>query len=89
MEIEYSTILRYLQLNQYPEGSTSNQKRSIRRKSEKFVVQDGLLLYHSGGTQRQWISSKENQIQIMTACHSGTLGGHLGRDKTRDKIISR
>ena len=82
-------ILRYIQLKQYPEGASTNQKRSLRRKSEKFVFRDSLLYYLSSGTLRQWIFSKEKQNQVIAACHTDNLGGHLGRDKTRDKIITR
>ena len=64
-------------LQQCPEGACTNQKRSLRRKSEKFV------------SVRQWISSKEKQNRVIAACHNDNLGGHLGRDKTRDKITIR
>ena len=87
MEEEHDTILRYVQLK--PEGASTNQKRSLRRKSEKFVIRDGLLYYSSSGTLRQWISSKEKQNQVIAACHTDNLGGHLGGDKTRDKITTR
>ena len=66
MEVEYDAVLKYLQLKQYPEGSTPKNKRSIGRKSENFVLRDGLLFHSSGGVLRQWISSKEKQKQIMT-----------------------
>ena len=89
MEVEYDAVLKYLQLKQYPEGSTPKNKRSIRRKCENFVLRDGLLFHSSRGALRQWISSKEKQKQIMTSCHADSLGGHLGRDKTRHKIASR
>ena len=78
MEEGHDTILRYVQLKQYPEGASTNQKRSLRRKSEKFVLRDGLLYYSSSGTLRQWISSKEKQNQVIAACHTDNLGGHLG-----------
>ena len=62
MEEEHDTILRYIQLKQYPEGA-STKKRSLRRESEKFVLRDGPLYYSSSGTLRQWISSKIKSLQ--------------------------
>lgn len=38
---------------------------------------------------RQWIKCKKQQQQIVESCHADKLGGHLGRDKTREKVASR
>ena len=38
---------------------------------------------------RQWITEAEQQLKIIGACHADKLGGHFGRDKTREKIASR
>ena len=35
----------YLQENQYRDDCTKNEKRCIRRKAKKFMLQDGELLY--------------------------------------------
>ena len=35
----------YLQENQYRDDCTKNEKRCIRRKAKKFMLQDGDLLY--------------------------------------------
>ena len=35
----------YMQENQYRDGCTKNEKRCIRRKAKKFVLQGGDLLY--------------------------------------------
>ena len=89
MEVKYEIVLEYLQSGRYPVGATTNLKRAIRKKSIKFVIRDGLLFYSSGGCLKQWITTKKKQNQIIASCHSDSLGGHLERDKTRQKITSR
>ena len=44
----------YLTEKRYPADCTKNEKRSIRRKSEKLVVKDGVLYYRKkdGGEVR-------------------------------------
>ena len=90
MEIGYQAVLQYLSSGTYPISSTSNNKRAIRAKSAKFVLDSGVLfLVQKDHPRRQWISSREQQQNILFACHSDKLGGHFGRDKTREKITSR
>ena len=38
---------------------------------------------------RHWIVDDEERKRILTSCHSDNLGGHFGRDKTRNKVCSR
>ena len=89
MEIGHETVFMYLQCAKYPEGSSDNQKRAIRNKSKKFTIQDGMLHYVSKNGLRQWIADQCQQQKIIAACHADMLGGHFGRDKTREKITSR
>ena len=89
MEISYDLILQYLLSKKYPEGASNNHKRSIRKKCKKFVLKDGLVCYSSEGVLKQWIYSDEQQKRVIALCHADRLGGHLGRDKTRQKIVSR
>ena len=85
MEVSYEVVLRHLQYSEYPEGSTNSRKRAVRNKSKKFLLKDGILF----NSNRQWITDGNRQHQIIEACHADKLGGHLGRDKTRDKVSSR
>ena len=89
MEIDYQTIYEYLHCGKYPAGSTVNQKRATRNKAKKFVVKDGVLHYIAKDGHRQWITDADQQRKIIQACHADKLGGHFGRDKTREKIASR
>ena len=89
MEIVYEVIVTHLQDKNYPEGARNNTKRAIKNKSKKFVIDGGVLFYAAGGTLKQWINSKERQHEIVKSGHADKLGGHFGRDKTREKVTSR
>ena len=89
MEISYETIYDYLHGRKYPDGSTDNQKRAIRNKAKKFSSQDGVLHYKAKNGLRQRITEPAQQQKIIEACHADKVGGHFGRDKTREKIASR
>ena len=87
--VEYEDVFNYLQGGSYPAEASEGAKRSIRRKSKKFKIHDGLLYYTHGGRERQWIRDEGTKKRIIAACHSDKLAGHFGRDKTREKISSR
>ena len=89
MEIDYQTIYEYLHCGKYPAGSTVNQKRATRNKAKKFVIKDGVLHYIAKDRRRQWITDEDQQRKMIQVCRADKLGGHFGRDKTREKIASR
>ena len=91
MEIPYSVVYDYLHAQKYPDNSEENRKRAIRRKAKIFSIRDGTLYYSSSGkdADQQWIAEKSKQQQIIQSAHGNHLGGHFGRDKTREKITSR
>ncbi len=89
MEIDYDTVFQYLHLQEYPPDSDQNQKRAIRRRANKFVLKNAVLYYKYKGTSKQWIVDPKMQGKIILACHADKLGGHFGRDKTREKVSSR
>lgn len=86
----YQQVFDYLS-GDYPEGSTKDQKRVIRKKSMNFRLVDGALYFvgKDGKNEhgpRRWIANEEEQRRIIASCHSDKLAGHFGRDKTRDKV---
>ena len=89
MEVAYELVFKYLHSKEYPECSDKNQKRAIRNQAKKFKIKDGVLFYCSKGRFRQWIKCKQQQQHIVESCHADKLGGHLGKDKTREKVVSR
>lgn len=89
MDIGYDIVFQYLLLKEYPPDVSENRQRAIRRRANKFVLKDGILHYSSKETLKPWITDEKKQQNIIQACHADKLGGHFGRDKTREKVTSR
>ena len=61
------------------------------------MVEDGNLLYVKGVKKRIVITDKEKRKLMMKSVHEGigemleaqSLGAHLGRDKTTEKLIEK
>ena len=84
----YQQVYDYLQNDKYPDEFSKSQKRGLRRRSQDFVVQDGVLFYQGKNKEsqpRRWITDPKQKQQILEGCHSSQLAGHFGRDKTREK----
>ena len=60
------------------------------RKPKKFVLEDGALFFigQKKGQPERWVHSRDEQQQILKACHSNKLAGHFGRDKTKEKVCT-
>ena len=84
----YNQVFYYLRDNQYPEGCTKDQKRNLRKKAQKFILDDGALCFvaNENSPPKRWVHNKEEQERVLHACHSDKLAGHFGRDKTREKV---
>ena len=81
----HNQIYDYNRYSRYPDGLRKKQKRELRRKASKYNLKDEILYWND----RRWIVDDEQKEEIFKSCHSDQLSGHLGRDKTRDKISSR
>ena len=66
----------FFQKKQYPPGFSKNEKRGLRRASERFPTKQGLLYYTAKGqsTRRQVSLSGQEQQRILESCHSSTEG---------------
>ena len=82
---------KYVTSATYLPNLLEKEKRNIRRSSKKFFVEEGYLMYIEKQSRppRRWIVDDEERKRILTSCHSDNLGGHFGRDKTRNKVCSR
>ena len=98
--VTYDEVFRFLNSKnkQYAEGCTETRKRSIQRFAENISLEDGVLFYlqhedqekQTVKSKQQWISDEQKQKQILQSLHDDPAGGcHFGRDKTRDKVVSR
>lgn len=87
----YDEVFYYLRDNKYPDDFMKDQKRNLRKKAQKFALDNGALFYIGMGKNdlpRRWVYNKDEQQKILAACHSDKLAGHFGRDKTREKVCA-
>lgn len=76
----------------YPPDFNSNHKRGLRQQAKNFIEKDHLLYYVSVDkltklvTHKRVIYNVEEKKSIVKSCHDGIDGGHLGRDKTYNKV---
>jgi hypothetical protein len=78
----YEEVFHYLRDNEYPNFYNKDQKRNLRKRSQKFVLENGVLFYKGkdNSEPRRWVLNVDEQKKILTACHSDKLDGHFGRD---------
>ena len=75
-----------------PEPAVYNEKRNIRDKASKYIVEKNLLYIQEKDKQsdlirkRRVIVKEEDKQGILAMCHSGVDGMHFGRDKTYGKV---
>ena len=86
----YDEVFHYLRDNGYLIDFSKVQKRNLRKKAQKFVLEDDalFLIGQKNGQPKRWVHSREEQQQILKACHSNKLAGHFGRDRTRGKVCT-
>ena len=87
----YNEVFHYLRNNEYSIDFLKYQKRNLRKKALKFVLEDGALFFigQRKGEPKRWVHCQEEQQKIMKACHSDKLAGHFGHDKTREKVCKK
>ena len=93
-ELEYSDILRYKTNSsaKYRPGLTDNEKRNIRDKAARYIVEKDQLHVELMDKnldlvrKRRVIVNEEEKKRILRICHEGIDGVHFGRDKTYGKV---
>ena len=87
----YNEVFNYLRDNEYPIDFSKDQKRNLRKKALKYVLEDGALYFigQKKGEPKRWVHCQDEQQKILRACHSDKLAGHFGRDKTREKVCTK
>ena len=96
-EPDFEHIAFYLRKNTYFPGTDKNKKRAIRITSKHYVIKDKHLLYVKSGHGRIVVTDIEKRKLMVRAIHEGvgdtvesrSLGSHLGRDKTTEKITMK
>ena len=94
---EYEDILLYKTAasnagqKKYRDGLSTNDKRSIRDKAQRYALQQQCLyLPEKDSTgihrMRRVVVKQEEKSRILNMCHDGLDGMHFGRDKTYGKV---
>ena len=68
-------IFHSLRYNERPIDFSKDQGRDLRKKAQKFVLEDGALFFigQKNGQPERWVHSRDEQQEILKACHSNKL----------------
>ena len=83
----YADIVNYLVTGQIPLQWTSQQKRNFLVDIKKYYFDDPYLLKYCPDQLMRRCVPNEDQIGVLTFCHSKSCGGHFSARKTADKIL--
>ena len=63
---------------------------NFRKKANKFTLVEGTLHYvHPKSKSHLRVIKASEKVTILTACHVTPASGHLGVNKSSDKVMSR
>ena len=83
----YADIVNYLVTGQIPAQWTSQQKRKFLTDIKKYYFDDPYLFKYCPDQIMRRCVPNDEQIRILTFCHSEACGGHFSARKTADKIL--
>ena len=83
----YADIVNYLVTGQIPAPWTSQQKKKFLTDIKKYYFDDPYLFKYCPDQIMRRCVPNDEQIRILTFCHSEACGGHFSARKTADKIL--
>ena len=83
----YADIVNYLVTGQIPSQWTSQQKRKFLVDIKKYYFDDPYLFKYCPNQLLRRCVSNDNQIGVLTFCHSEACGGNFSTRKMADKIL--
>ena len=83
----YADIVNYLVTGQIPAQWTSQQKKKFLTDIKKYYFDDPYLFKYCPDQIMRRCVPNDEQIRILTFCHSEAYGGHFSTRKTADKIF--
>ena len=92
MEFEtYHQLFQYLTQLSYPPNFTSSQQLAIQKQAQHYFIQNQQLYRRNRKNPSQpLLVIKTTEVErILHNIHNESLGGHLARDITYNKIASR
>lgn len=92
-ELEYQEINTFLQSDVnarvWPASVSNKEKRNFRKKCLKYVMVSGTLHFISAKHGNVRVVKVSEKDTILHACHKSPSAGHLGVNKTTQKILER
>ena len=83
----YADIVNYLVTGQIPAQWTSQQKKKFLIDIKKYYFDDPYLFKYCPDQIMRRCVPNDEQVRILTFCHSEACGGHFSARKTADKIL--
>ena len=83
----YADIVNYLVTGQIPIQWTSQQKKKFLTDIKKYYFDDPYLFKYCPDQIMRRCVPNDEQVRILTFCHSKACGGHFSARKTADKIV--
>ena len=83
----YADIVNYLVTRQIPSQWTSQHKRKFLVDIKKYYFDDPYLFKYCPDQLLRRCVSNDDQIGVLTFCHSKACGGHFSVRKTAEKIL--
>ena len=83
----YADIVNYLVTGQIPPQWTSQQKRKFLVDIKKYYFDDPYLFKYCLDQLMRRCVPNDDQIGVLTFCHSEACGGRFSARKTEDKIL--
>ena len=83
----YADIVNYLVTSQIPSQGTSQQKKKFLTDIKKYYFDDPYLFKYCPDQLMRRCVPNDEQIRILTFCHSEACGGHFSARKTANKIL--
>ena len=83
----YVDFFNYLACNVLPLGLSSQQKKKFLHDVKLYQWDDPLLFKRCLDQVMRRCIPQEEQLKILSKCHSSPYGGHFGSYKTAHKVI--
>ena len=83
----YADIVNYLVTGQIPAQWTSQQKKKFLIDIKKYYFDDPYLFKYCPDQIMRRCVPNDEQVRILTFCHSEACGGHFSARKTADNIL--
>ncbi|XP_021725096.1 uncharacterized protein LOC110692406 [Chenopodium quinoa] len=83
----FADLVNYLACGELLPEYTKNQRKNLRRDARHYIWDD-LILFKRGvdGLLRRSVPDEETQ-NVLRMCHSDPCGGHMGANKTAQKVL--